>query len=61
MQVNENNLVGADHYFAVEVLKNSGSDITMVISREKEPIVNSHSPVRTFKLWRGKKMKIALY
>ncbi|GFS11251.1 protein lap4 [Elysia marginata] len=35
LKVNESSLVGADHYEAVNVLKNSGNDITMVVAREK--------------------------
>lgn len=35
LQVNDQSLVGADHYDAVNVLKNSGDDITMVIARER--------------------------
>ena len=48
-QVNKDSLVEADHYFAVDVLKNSGNDITMVIAREKL-IPNSHPPVRTLQI-----------
>ncbi|XP_070209398.1 protein scribble homolog isoform X4 [Littorina saxatilis] len=44
LKVNENSLVEADHYFAVDVLKNSGNDITMVVAREK-PLLNSHPPL----------------
>ena len=43
-QVNNDSLVDADHYFAVDVLKNSGNNITMVVAREKL-VPNSHSPV----------------
>uniref|UniRef100_A0A0L8GWG0 PDZ domain-containing protein n=1 Tax=Octopus bimaculoides TaxID=37653 RepID=A0A0L8GWG0_OCTBM len=35
ISVNGFNLVDADHYEAVEVLKNSGYDITLVVAREK--------------------------
>ncbi|PVD32583.1 hypothetical protein C0Q70_08025 [Pomacea canaliculata] len=41
LKVNSSSLVGADHYFAVDVLKNSGNDITMVVGRER-PLLNSH-------------------
>ncbi|KAK7489162.1 hypothetical protein BaRGS_00019540, partial [Batillaria attramentaria] len=41
LKVNESSLVDADHYFAVDVLKNSGNDITMVVGREKV-LANSH-------------------
>ena len=44
LQVNNDSLVDADHYFAVDVLKNSGNNITMVVAREKL-LPNSHSPV----------------
>lgn len=42
--MNSSSLVGADHYFAVDVLKNSGNDITMVVGRER-PLLNSHPVV----------------
>uniref|UniRef100_A0A0B7BIU5 PDZ domain-containing protein n=1 Tax=Arion vulgaris TaxID=1028688 RepID=A0A0B7BIU5_9EUPU len=35
LKVNDESLVAADHYRAVDVLKNSGNEITMVVSREK--------------------------
>ncbi|BFZ20895.1 hypothetical protein BsWGS_23932 [Bradybaena similaris] len=35
LKVNDESLISADHYKAVEVLKNSGNNITMVVSREK--------------------------
>ncbi|KAL8563271.1 hypothetical protein ACOMHN_058769 [Nucella lapillus] len=44
LKVNEASLVDADHYFAVNVLKNSGNDITMTIARERI-LPNNHSPV----------------
>ncbi|XP_076438014.1 protein scribble homolog isoform X5 [Babylonia areolata] len=44
LKVNDKSLVDADHYFAVDVLKNSGNDITMVIAREK-PVPDSMEPM----------------
>uniref|UniRef100_A0A2C9LYT1 PDZ domain-containing protein n=1 Tax=Biomphalaria glabrata TaxID=6526 RepID=A0A2C9LYT1_BIOGL len=42
LKVNSNSLVDADHYTAVNVLKNSGNDITMVVAREKL-VANAHA------------------
>ncbi|KAK3780634.1 hypothetical protein RRG08_044858 [Elysia crispata] len=42
LKVNDSSLVGADHYEAVNVLKNSGNDITMVVAREKL-VANAHA------------------
>ncbi|CAL1532219.1 unnamed protein product [Lymnaea stagnalis] len=42
LKVNDENLVDADHYTAVNVLKNSGNDITMVVAREKL-VANAHA------------------
>jgi hypothetical protein len=36
-QVNGDDLVGADHYDAVDVLKTAGNNIVMVLGREKIP------------------------
>lgn len=43
-QVNDADLVNADHYEAVNVLKSSGNDITMVVAREKL-LANAHAEV----------------
>lgn len=35
--MNGDNLLGADHYDAVDVLKTAGNNIVMVLGREKIP------------------------
>ncbi|KAH9491965.1 hypothetical protein Btru_026900 [Bulinus truncatus] len=42
LKVNNESLIDADHYTAVNVLKNSGNDITMVVAREKL-VANAHA------------------
>ncbi|XP_059150020.1 protein scribble homolog isoform X4 [Physella acuta] len=42
LKVNDADLVNADHYEAVNVLKSSGNDITMVVAREKL-VANAHA------------------